>query len=238
MLILQAKILPMKQLFWMLFIAIGLMACSGKKKAETSASEENTSETTEQVQEEPKETKKTIVFFGNSLTAGLGLDKSEAFPALIQDRIDSLGMDYTVVNAGLSGETSSNGASRIDWVLSQKVDVFVLELGANDMLRGLDVKATEENLEKILQSVQSKYPEAQLIVCEMLAPPYMGPEYVNEFQALYKRLSDKYNAGFIPFFLTGVAENPDELTLDGKHPTAEGQKIVRDNVWEVLKGYL
>jgi len=228
----------MKNIFWLMILMAGLWACSGNSKSETKTPDGQASETKQEVPEETKSDKKTIVFFGNSLTAGLGLDKSEAFPALIQDRIDSLGLNYTVVNAGLSGETSSNGASRIDWVLSQKVDVFVLELGANDMLRGLDVKSTEESLDQILQSVNEKYPEAKMLICEMLAPPNMGPEYVREFQGIYKRLAEKYNAGFIPFFLAGVAENPDELTLDGKHPTAEGQKIVRDNVWEVLKDYL
>ncbi|NNF33828.1 MAG: arylesterase [Saprospiraceae bacterium] len=228
----------MKQLFFLMILMAGLWSCSGNKKSETKVEGNQVSDTKEEVKDEAKPAPKTIVFFGNSLTAGLGLDKSKAFPALIQDRIDSLGLDYTVVNAGLSGETSSNGASRIDWVLSQKVDVFVLELGANDMLRGLDVKSTEESLGEILQSVQTKYPNAQLLICEMLAPPNMGPEYVSEFQGLYKRLAEKYNAGFIPFFLAGVAENPDELTLDGKHPTAEGQKIVMENVWAVLKDYL
>ena len=238
MLILQSNTRLMKHIFWMITIAAFLASCSQSKKPETTATEETTIEGQDKTEVSTPSQKKTIVFFGNSLTAGLGLDKSEAFPALIQDRIDSLDMEYTVINAGLSGETSSNGASRIDWVLSQQVDIFVLELGANDMLRGLDVKATEENLDKILNSVQSKYPEAQLIICEMLAPPNMGLEYVSEFQALYSRLSEKYNAGFIPFFLAEIALNPDELTLDGKHPTAEGHQMVMENVWAILKDYL
>lgn len=225
--------------FILFFLITGCLLLSCKNKSEQKEEKEIEANTLSNPEssEDKSEATKTILFFGNSLTAGLGLDPSESFPSLIQDRIDSLGMDYEVVNAGLSGETSSNGAGRIDWVLQQKVDVFVLELGANDMLRGLELNATKESLKEILTTVKTKYPEAQLLICEMQAPPNMGPEYVKGFSQIFSDLSKEFNAGFIPFFLDGVAGVPG-LTLDGKHPTAEGQKIVRDNIWRVLEDYL
>ena len=214
-----------------------LLSCKGDNKGSNALKNDPAEVNDVSSAEEQKDERKTILFFGNSLTAGLGLDKSESFPSLIQDRIDSLGMNYRVINAGLSGETSSNGATRIDWVIQQTVDVFVLELGANDMLRGLDLQATEDNLRAILSSVQSKYPDAKLLVCGMQSPPNMGPDYVDGFANLFVDLAKEFDAGFIPFFLEGVA-GIEGMTLDGKHPTAEGQKIVRDNIWKVLRKYL
>jgi acyl-CoA thioesterase I len=179
---------------------------------------------------------KTILFFGDSLTAGYGLDEEEAFPALIQKKIDSLGLSYHVVNAGLSGETSSGGKNRIEWILNQPVDIFILELGANDMLRGLDVKETKINLEAILESVRTKHPNASLMVAGMLAAPNMGEEYTREFNAIFPNLAKKYNATLIPFLLNGVATLPELNLPDGKHPNIEGQQIVANNVWKYLEG--
>lgn len=176
----------------------------------------------------------TILFFGNSLTAGYGLDEEQSFPALVQKRIDSLGLHYTVVNAGLSGETTSGGKNRIDWVLKQKVDVFVLELGANDVLRGLDLKETESNLKAILDKVKQTYPDAKLVIAGMNAPPNMGNDYTRRFAAIFPKLAKEYNALLIPFLLEGVAARPELNLTDGKHPNAEGQKLVRDNVWKVI----
>jgi acyl-CoA thioesterase I len=181
---------------------------------------------------------KHILFFGNSLTAGYGLDESEAFPALIQNRLDSLGMDYMVINGGLSGETSSGGKNRIDWALRTRVDIFVLELGANDMLRGFDLAATEQNLKEILDKVRAANPDVRIIIAGMQAPPNMGREYTTKFAAIYPRLAKSYNAGLIPFFLENVAAVPELNLPDGKHPNAQGQKIVMENVWKVLKSYL
>lgn len=183
-------------------------------------------------------TKKTIVFFGNSLTAGYGLEEEQSFPAVIQRRIDSLKMPFVVVNAGLSGETSAGGNSRIDWVLNQSMDVFVLELGANDALRGLEVKATLDNLRSILSKVRAKHPNIPLIVAGMLAPPNLGANYTQTFEQNYKTLAKEFNAGLIPFLLENVAANPALNQPDGIHPTAEGAKIVADNVWAVLSNYL
>lgn len=193
----------------------------------------DTSHTTTQ-----KSDTKFILFFGNSLTAGYGLDENESFPALIQHRLDSLKMPYTVINAGLSGETTSGGKNRIDWVLKQKVDVFVLELGANDVLRGLDLKETESNLRAILDKVKTANPEVKIVLAGMEAPPNMGNDYTRQFAAIYPKLVKEYNAALIPFLLAKVATIPSLNLEDGKHPNAAGQYIVRENVWSVLKDVL
>jgi acyl-CoA thioesterase-1 len=219
-----------------IFVAI-LMSCQAKHEnpSQVAPTSPEKDKITSPADEPMNNTaKKNILFFGNSLTAGYGLDEQEAFPALIQRRIDSLGLQYNVINAGLSGETSSGGDNRIDWVLNQTPDIFVLELGANDMLRGLDLKETEKHLSSILQKVKAKNPQARMIIAGMMAPPNMGKEYTGKFAALYPALAKKYNAQLIPFFLEGVAAKPELNLPDGKHPNAEGQKIVMENVWKVL----
>lgn len=179
---------------------------------------------------------KTILFFGNSLTAGYGLDDpSESFPARIQEKIDSLKLPYKIVNAGLSGETTAGGKSRIDWSLKQKVDIFVLELGANDGLRGIPPTETRANLQAILQKVKAKYPEAKQILLGMEVPPNMGDAYVTQFRAIFRQVAEKNDVAFVPFLLDGVAGVPSLNQKDGIHPTGKGYKIVAENVWEVLK---
>lgn len=183
--------------------------------------------------------KKTILFFGNSLTAGYGLDNvSQAFPALIQEKIDSIKLPYKTVNAGLSGETSAGGKGRIGWILKQKVDVFVLELGANDGLRGIPVKETIKNLQAIVDTVKLKYPSAKLVLLGMQVPPNMGRDYVTQFKSIYPQLAAKNNMAFVPFLLEGVGGVAQLNQADGIHPTAEGDKIVAETVWKVLKGVL
>ncbi|MES2448795.1 MAG: GDSL-type esterase/lipase family protein [Bacteroidota bacterium] len=181
---------------------------------------------------------KNIVFFGTSLTAGLGLDPSEAYPALIQNRIDSLKLPYKVINAGLSGETSAAGKSRIDWLLKQKVDVFVLELGANDGLRGIAVAETTKNLQAIIDAVKNKYPEVKMVMAGMQVPPNMGSTYANNFKEMFPKLAEKNNMVLIPFLLDKVGGVPALNQPDGIHPTAEGDKILAENVWVKLKGVL
>jgi len=188
--------------------------------------------------EDKKIDKKIILFYGNSLTAGYGLDETESFPSIIEDKIDSLELNYSVVNAGLSGETTSGGLKRIDWVMKQKVDIFFLELGANDMLRGLPVDETRKNLEEIISIVKAKNPNVIIGLCEMVAAPNMGDTYVNEFSKIYRDLSSIPHVKFIPFFLEGVAGNTDLLLKDGKHPNANGQKIVAENIWKYLEPLL
>jgi len=177
----------------------------------------------------------TILFFGNSLTAGYGLDPEDSFPSRIDDIIDSLGLSYKVVNAGLSGETTSGGLNRIDWVLSQRVDIFVLELGANDMLRGLPLTETEKNLKAIMDRVKAKYPDATIVLAEMLAAPNMGKEYADEFKMIYTRLAKSESVLLMPFFLQDVADRSEYILPDGKHPNAEGQKIVASYIWGYLQ---
>ena len=182
--------------------------------------------------------KKTIVFFGNSLTAGYGLSPSQAFPALLQQKIDSLNLPYTVVNAGVSGETSSGGKSRIDWILRQPVDVFVLELGANDGLRGIQPAETGKNLKAIIDRVKEKYPAAKLVLAGMQIPPNMGRQYATAFRNVYTELAKKNNLALIPFLLEGVGGDAKLNQQDGIHPTAEGHHILAQTVWTYLEPVL
>jgi acyl-CoA thioesterase-1 len=181
---------------------------------------------------------KTIVFFGNSLTAGYGLSTSEAFPAIIQKRIDSLNLPYQVVNAGVSGETSSGGNTRIDWILQQPMDIFVLELGANDGLRGVQLSETRKNLQSIIDKVKAKYPNAKLVFAGMEIPPNMGQAYTTDFRNIYTELAEKNSMTLIPFLLEGVGGEPSLNLEDGIHPTAEGHHIVAENVWRELEKLL
>ena len=178
---------------------------------------------------------KTIVFYGNSLTAGYGVDPSEAFPALVQNIIDSLNMGYKVVNAGVSGETTAGGRSRIDWILRQPVNVFVLELGGNDGLRGIPITETSKNLQGIIDKVKAKYPDARIILAGMQVPPNMGRKYATEFRAVFQQLAQKNDCTLIPFLLEGVGGDPALNQQDGIHPNPQGHKIVAENVWRVLE---
>jgi acyl-CoA thioesterase-1 len=182
---------------------------------------------------------KTILFFGNSLTAGYGLDDvSESFPSLIQDKIDSMHLPYKAINGGVSGETSAGGKSRIDWLLRQKIDVFVLELGANDGLRGIAPQETQKNLQDIIDKVKAKYPQAKLVLLGMQIPPNMGRNYATQFKEIYPKLATENNMALVPFLLEGVGGVPSLNQPDRIHPNAEGAKIVAENVWEVLKNVL
>lgn len=180
----------------------------------------------------------TILFFGDSITAGYGLETEQAFPSLIQQKIDSLNLNYTAVNAGLSGETTAGGLRRVDWILQQKVDVFVLELGGNDGLRGIDPENTKQNLQGIIDKVQEKYPEAEIVLTGMQAPPNLGDIYTNEFRSIFYELAEQNDVIFMPFILEEVAGNPELNQPDGIHPTAKGHQIVADNLWDVIKPLL
>ena len=175
-----------------------------------------------------------ILFFVDSLTSCYGLELEEAFPALIQNRLDSLGLEYTVINSGLSGETTSGGRNRLSWVLNQKVDVFVLELGANDGLRGIPLSETRSNLQAMIDLVKIKNTDNQIVLAGMQIPPNMGPEYTSEFRKIFPELAEENQIALIPFLLENVAGIPELNLKDGIHPTPQGHKIVRDNVWEVL----
>lgn len=175
-----------------------------------------------------------VLFFGTSLTAGLGLDPDEAYPALIQRKIDSAGLGYRVVNGGVSGETSAAGLRRIDWLLQEPVRVLVLELGANDALRGQDVAAARANLQAIIDRTRARYPDVRVVVAGMEAPPNLGGRYTREFRDLFVTLARDNRAALIPFLLEGVGGVPELNQPDGIHPTSEGARVVADNVWRVL----
>ncbi|GIL21734.1 MAG: arylesterase [Bacteroidota bacterium] len=178
---------------------------------------------------------KTILFFGDSLTAGYGLSPEEAFPALLEKELNKTEKKVRVVNAGLSGETSAGGLSRIDWILRQPVDVFVLELGANDGLRGLPLDQTQKNLQSIIDKVKAKYPACKIVLAGMMVPPNMGKQYTDSFRNMYPDLAKKNNATLIHFLLDGVAGNEKLNQADGIHPTAEGHKIIANNLKSVFE---
>lgn len=181
---------------------------------------------------------KKILCFGNSLTAGYGLAKEQSWPMLIQEKIESADLSYEIIQSGLSGETSAGGLSRIKWVLKEPIDIFILELGPNDGLRGLPLAQTEKNLQAIINYVKSKNKDVKIILAGMRVPPNMGPEYSEEFQELFTKLSSANKATLIPFFLEGVAGVKSLNLNDGIHPNEEGQKIVANTVWKYLKPLL
>ena len=213
-------------------LLIILPSCTDNKKPATSDQNNTAKETTAVTK------KKTIVFYGNSLTAGYGVSSSEAFPAIIQKKIDSLSLPYNVINAGVSGETSSGGKTRIDWILREPVDIFVLELGANDGLRGTPLSETKKNLQDIIDKVKAKYPDTKLVFAGMEIPPNMGQAYTTEFRNIYTDLAAKNKMTLIPFLLEGVGGEPELNQADGIHPTAEGHLIVAENVWKQLEKLL
>jgi len=177
---------------------------------------------------------KTILFFGNSLTAGYGIDPEESFAGRIQTRLDSLKKEFRVINGGLSGETTAGGLSRLDWFLEEEPYLFVLELGGNDGLRGIALTETKKNLLAIVDKVQAKYPNTKIILAGMQIPPNMGQEYTEEFKAIYPAVAKEKNIELIPFLLEGVAGNPDLNLPDGIHPTAEGHRIVMETLWSYI----
>ncbi len=223
----------MKQLFICL-LALGFYSCGSSDSTESAS----TAEVQQENVLEKENNSKTILFFGNSLTAGYGVGMDGAFPAIIQNTLDSLELDYKVVNAGLSGETTSGGLSRLDWVLNQKVDVFVLELGANDGLRGIPLTETKSNLQAMIDLVWKKNPDTKIVLAGMQIPPNMGQDYTAEFKNIWTDLAKKNNVKLIPFLLDGVGGIPSLNQADGIHPTKEGHKILAKNVWEVLEGLL
>jgi len=163
------------------------------------------------------------------------LDPSEAYPALLQEKIDGEGWPWKVVNAGLSGDTSAGGLRRVDWILKQKVDVLVLELGGNDGLRGIAPETTRTNLQSIIERTRKKYPDVRVVVAGMRMPPNFGADYVEKFQSVFPAVAKVTGAALVPFLLEGVGGERALNQADLVHPTAEGQRIVAENVWRVLK---
>lgn len=225
----------MRTLFFYCLIIILSGACSQDESEKNQSSSVNDAKEDSDSAEVPDE-RKIIVFFGNSITAGYGLDPSEAFPAIIQEKIDSLEFPYQVVNAGLSGETTAAGAKRIDWILQrQAIDVFVLELGGNDGLRGLATEETEKNLQEIIDKVRKAYENALIVLTGIEVPPNMGEDYAGAFRKVFPKVAEiKKVAAFMPFILKDVGGEPDLNQPDGIHPTAEGHQIVAENVWKII----
>lgn len=223
----------MKLSFNSFYIILGVVffSCSSPK-------EEKTKEVQETETITPVPTKKLILFFGNSLSAGYGIEAEDAFPGLVAARIDSLNLNYRVINGGLSGETTASGLSRLDWFLEEEPSIFVLELGGNDGLRGIDLAETKKNLKAIIQLVKSKYPETKILLAGMQIPPNMGQEYTSDFQKLYPQIAQEEDVELIPFLLEGVAGDPDLNLPDGIHPTEEGHQIVFENIWPFIETML
>ena len=225
---------------------LGLAAClrcnpaADKKQGETTTTDTATAPLAQAAAPQ-----RVIIFFGNSLAAGYGLDNTaDAFPNRIGARIDSLNLPYRVVNAGLSGETTAGGRSRVSWILRQSgpvrrsggtaADIFVLELGGNDGLRGIPLKSSRENLQAIIDTVRLRNPATRIVIAGMQIPPNLGRTYTQEFRAMFKELADRNKAVLIPFLLEGVGGNPKLNQPDGIHPNVQGHRIVTENVWQVI----
>jgi acyl-CoA thioesterase I len=226
--------IKMRAWIWLSVALVMINSCQQDKTGQSSSAKDTTTIATDTATAK----RKNIVFFGNSITAGYGLDLTEAFPARIQDKLDSMGLPYTVVNAGVSGETSSGGNSRIDWILKQPVDIFVLELGGNDGLRGIPVSETKKNLQSIIDKVKAKNPQVKIVIAGMQIPPNMGKRYTSEFKTMYPNLAKKNNTALVPFILEGVGGVANLNLDDGIHPTPEGHRILAQNVWSVLQPML
>lgn len=222
---------PAIRFIWPLLVMLAFYSCSEKKTNQHLVQKEVVDTVTQ-------EEKKRILFFGNSLTAGYGIDEEDAFPALIQSKIDSLGIDYQVINGGLSGETTASGLNRLDWFLEDRPHIFVLELGANDGLRGIAISETRNNLNAIIEKVKTKYPDTIIILAGMQIPPNMGEDYTTSFKSMYKQIADQHGLVLVPFLLEGVAGDPLLNLPDGIHPTEEGHRIVAETVWQHLYSLL
>lgn len=207
-----------------------LLACDGGQR--TTQGEAGPAGTT------ARAAQKTILFLGTSLTAGYGVLPEEAFPALIQQKVDSAGLPYRVVNAGVSGETSAGALRRLDWLLRQPFSVLVLETGANDMLRGSDLDSTRANIQAIINRVSRDRPAAEIILVGMQAPPNLGNRYLREFRDIYPEVAEANDLRLVPFLLEGVGGVADLNLADGIHPNAQGQQRVAETVWKVLKAEL
>lgn len=181
---------------------------------------------------------KTILFFGDSLTAGYGLPAAQAYPSLIEQRLKEKAHNYRVLNGGLSGDTSASGVLRIERWLNQPIDIFVLALGANDGLRGIPARETSQNLQQIIDKVRLRNPEVRTILSGMEIPDIVPGRYAAEFRTLFRELALSNNIAFIPFLLEGVAGMRQLNLADGMHPNAEGQKLLANHTWAVLEGIL
>ena len=182
--------------------------------------------------------RKRVVVLGDSIAAGYGVDPDEAYPAVLQRKIDEAKLPYTVVNAGLSGDTTAGGLRRVDWILKQPVEILILELGGNDGLRGIPVSETRTNLQAIIDRARSKYPKAKILLAGMKMPANMGAEYTAEFEKTFADLAKQNKTAFIPFVLENVGGKADLNQPDRIHPTPAGHEIVAQNIWPILQPLL
>ena len=181
---------------------------------------------------------KTVVFLGDSLSAGYGVKPNESFPALIGDKIRAAGLPFEVENAGLSGDTTAGGLRRIDWLLQRKIDVLVIELGGNDGLRGLPVSAMKSNLQAIIDKTKAKNPAAKFVLAGMQIPPNLGADYTRDFQEVFAEVAQANRATMIPFLLEGVGGLRELNQADLIHPTAAGHRLIAETVWRILEPIL
>jgi len=217
------------------FILLSLMlsfGCVDKMQEPPKEQRNKPSTTTTTHKDKPK-----IIAFGDSLTAGFGLSERESYPYLLQQKLDADGYEYEVINAGVSGDTTQGGLERIDWSLDQEsVEILILALGGNDLLRGVPPSQVKSNLAEIIKKAKAK--GIKVLLCGMLAPPIMGPEYQQEFNRLYPELADEYKVAYMPFILEGVALRKELNQADGIHPNVEGTKIMAENIYRYLKPLL
>lgn len=218
--------------------SLTLFACENASNSPSPNPEESTPAASTTAQESLPADEEVVLFLGNSLSAGNGLNPDQAFPALIQEKADSLDWPVHVINAGNSGETSAGGLRRVDWLLRQPIDVLVLELGGNDGLRGLSVADMQNNLQAIIDRTLDANPEADIVIAGMQSPPNMGADYTDAFRRVFPELAETNEATLIPFLLEGVAGIPELNQNDGIHPTAEGHQIVAQTVWTYLRPVL
>lgn len=215
-----------------IFLAVMFSACSAANKAGNNANAKRPLVTPQIVSNKPK-----IIAFGDSLTAGFGLAEKESYPYLLQERLNRDGYQYEVINAGVSGDTSLGGVERIDWVLEQdNVEILILELGANDLLRGLPVAKMKSNLDTIIRKAKAK--DVEVLLCGMLAPPAMGADYQREFSVAFPDLADEHDVKYLPFLLENIALKKELNQADGIHPNANGTLLMTENIYKELKPLL
>jgi acyl-CoA thioesterase-1 len=218
------------QLFVKVIAALVILgACRGNGNADSASRADDTAAV-----DSTPDAPRRLLFVGTSLTAGLGLEPEEAYPALIARRIDSLDLPYRVDNAGYSGETSAGALRRIDWLVREPVDVFVLETGANDGLRGLSVDSMRANIQAIIDRVRTASPNVRILLVGMEAPPNLGPRYTSEFRKVFPVVAERNGAVLLPFLLDGVAAVDSLNQGDGIHPNAAGSRRLAETVWAAL----
>lgn len=225
-----------------LFLLVGVLGVAGclQDRSNSPATETapDTAASTQNAAQVPDDTTSNairVLVLGNSIAAGSGVSTQEAFPALLQRKVDSLGWNVTIENAGVSGETTAGGLRRIGWLLSNPVDVLLLELGGNDGLRGVDPQVTENNLVAIIDTTLTTYPNARVLLAGMRIPPNLGPQYTEQFRDVYPAVAEQYDRVTVtPFILQDVAGVDSLMQEDGIHPKAKGHRIVAQNVWEML----